>query len=175
MRINFDRLSKLAGLPATQSRGGSLNEGKKHDKEHDKDLEETMHEKDHDELDEMADIAYMNEEDEAHEGMGMHYEEDDMDEMIDVDEAMLVQELRRAKRIMQENKRRKQLNETKKRQRQQRLFEAQLKSIIDEEVQSVFDEMQITGQWVYGRNKPTRSKRGYTHQGNFIPGVGFKR
>jgi hypothetical protein len=157
MNINFNRLSKLAGLPAD---GGSktLNEGKYSE----------MDELDGmDGMDEMADIAYMNEEDPADEGM---------DEIIEVDEAMLVQELRRAKRIMQENKRRAQLSESRKRQRKQKMFENQLKRVIDEEVQNVFNEMNITGDWVYGStSKPRRSKNGYTHQGSFMPGIGFKR
>ena len=55
------------------------------------------------------------------------------------------------------------------------MFEAQLRRVIDEEVQNVFDEMQLTGGWIYGNNKPTRSRKGYTHQGSFIPGIGFKR
>ena len=95
--------------------------------------------------------------------------------MVEVDEAMLVQELRRAKRIMQENKRRKQLSENRKQQRKQRMFEAQLRTIIDEEVQNVFDEMNYNSGWVYGKNKPKRSRNGYTHQGSYMPGIGFKR
>jgi hypothetical protein len=142
MRINIDRLSKLAGLPVNNRSGRTLREGK--------------------------------EEMEA-EGMRGMREEEDMNEMIEVDEAMLVQELRRAKKIMQENKRRKIMAESRKRNRKQRMFEAQLREMIDQEVANVFDEMQITGEWVYGRNKPTRSRKGYTHQGSFIPGVGFKR
>jgi len=169
MRINFNRLSKLAGLPEDHSSRRSLNEGK-HQEEEVAEMEE-MEEgascgmDEEDDMSEMADIAFMNEED----------DEDDMDEMIEIDEVMLVQELRRAKRIMQENKRRKQLAESKRRERKQKMFEAQLRQVIDEEVQNVFDEMQISGQWVYGSKKPTRSKKGYTHQGSFLPGFGFKR
>lgn len=167
MRIDLNRLSKLAGLPTSSSTRQSLYEGKKHDKE---EIEE---------MSEMEDLAFMDEvmyEEETEEGM--HYEgkdEDEMEEMIEVDETMLVQELRRAKRIMQENKRRKQLSESRKRQRKQRMFETQLRNMIDQEVQSVFDEMNYTGGWVYGKNKPRRSRNGYTHQGSFMPGVGFRR
>ena len=112
--------------------------------------------------------------------MAATYEEEeageDADEvMLEVDEAMLVQELRRAKRIMQENKRRKSLNESRRRKRQQNLFEAQLKNLIDEEVENVFNEMNLNSQWLYGQNRPTRSRKGYTHQGSFLPGLGFKR
>ncbi len=156
MRINFDRLSKLAGLPENNSKG-SLHESKSYSEG-----------EDHEAMGEMADIAYMNEEDEGE-------DHEDVDQMIEIDEVMLVQELRRAKRIMNENRRRAQLNESKKKQAAQNIFENQLKRIIDEEVQNVFDEMNISGQWVYGKNKPTRSKKGYTHQGSFIPGIGFKR
>jgi len=165
MRINFDRLSKLAGLPENNSKG-SLHESKSYSEG-----------EDHEAMGEMADIAYMNEEDEGddHEAMSEGEGHEDVDEMIEIDEVMLVQELRRAKRIMNENRRRAQLNESKKKQAAQNIFENQLKRIIDEEVQNVFDEMNISGQWVYGKNKPTRSKKGYTHQGSFIPGIGFKR
>ncbi len=162
MRINFDRLSKLAGLPESNTSRRSLNEhneGKKRDHPH-KDVEE------------MADIAYMDEMADAEAADEMA---DPMEEMVEVDEAMLVQELRRAKRIMQENRRRKQLSESKRQQRKQRMFEAQLRSIIDEEVQNVFDEMNYNSGWVYGNNKPKRSRNGYTHQGSFMPGLGFKR
>ena len=97
MRINFDRLSKLAGLPENNSKG-SLHESKSYSEG-----------EDHEAMGEMADIAYMNEEDEGEDHEGV-------DEMFEIDEVMLVQELRRAKRIMNENRRRAQLNESKKKQ-----------------------------------------------------------
>ena len=110
MRINFNRLSQLAGIPASSNRG--LNEG----------VEPKM------EIEGEKEEAY------THEGTaleGLDEDEDeemDMDEVLDIDETMLVQELRRAKRIMQESKR-KRLNESRK----QNMFEVQLKKIIDEE------------------------------------------
>ena len=160
MRINFDRLSRLAGLPANNNKRG-LYEGAGHGKYETMDEEE----KEKASVDEMA-AAY--EEEEA--------DNKDADEvMLEVDEAMLVQELRRAKRIMQENKRRQSLNESRRRKRQQNLFEAQLKNLIDEEVENVFNEMNLNSQWLYGQSKPTRSRKGYTHQGSFLPGLGFKR
>ena len=164
MRINIDRLSKLAGLPAgNSSRRRSLHEGAGM-------REEEM---------EAEGMDHMREEEMEAEGMDHmreeEDEEDDANEMLDVDETMLVQELRRAKRIMQENKRRQIMSESRKRKRKQQMFEAQLRRVIDEEVQNVFDEMQLTGGWIYGNNKPTRSRKGYTHQGSFIPGIGFKR
>lgn len=161
MRINFNRLSVLAGLPAGSSAKRNLREG-------------YMPEEDHD-MDEMADIAeldegdYMDEEEMA-EGDDMD-DMDDMDEVIEVDEAVLVQELRRAKQLMQESKRRK----IAKKANDQALFEAQLKRVIDEEVKNVMQEMNLSGGWVYGNNKPSRSRAGYTHQGSYIPGIGFRR
>ena len=98
-----------------------------------------------------------------------------MDEMIEIDETMLVQELRRAKRIMKENKRRRMNESRRRRSNKQGLFEAQLKQIIDEEVQNVMDEMNLTSQWVYGDRRPTRSRAGYTNQGSMMPGIGFRR
>lgn len=172
MRINFDRLSKLAGLPGGASSRRSLNENA------DLEKDEGMHayEGTEEVMEPGMDEMYEEDEEKAIAEMYEEEDEEDADEaMIEVDETMLVQELRRAKRIMQENKRRKQLSESRKRQRKQKMFEAQLRQIIDEEVQNVFDEMNYSNGWVYGNNKPTRSRNGYTHQGSYIPGIGFKR
>ena len=163
MRINFDRMSKLAGL-STGTNRKSLYEGAGMHYEADDDASENM-----DKL--------MEEDDDADEGMGMYEDEDEdmpemdhMEEMIEIDEVMLVQELRRAKGIMQESKRRR-LSESRKRQ----IFERELKQVIDEEVSNVMDEMNLTAGWVYGNNKPRNSRRGYTNQGSMLPGMGFKR
>jgi hypothetical protein len=173
MRINFDRLSKLAGLPANgnNNRRG-LYEGK------DMGDLEGQDEGRYDEMEDLPEMAFDPEElseESDPEAMDMDDGADmeDMDEMadvIEVDEAMLVQELRRAKRIMQENKRRR-LSESRRRSE----FDRQLKQVIDEEVQNVMDEMNLNSQWVYGKQRPTRSRKGYTHQGSFLPGLGFKR
>ena len=154
MKINFNRLSVLAGLPVQKS---SLREGKGHE-----DVEEMRHDETMDEM-----MSDMSEEEETDE---MKYEMAD-DEMIEVDEAMLVQELRRAKRLVQENKRRKQRGQRNK----QQIFEGQLKKIIDEEVKNVLQDMNLNSGWVYGNRRPTRSRRGYTHQGSFLPGLGFRK
>jgi uncharacterized protein with von Willebrand factor type A (vWA) domain len=166
MRINFDRLSQLAGISGGSSRR-SLNESAHYEGDHN---DEPMMEDDYAmEAEEEGEISEYN--------MFEAEEEptDEDDAMLDVDEAMLVQELRRAKRIMQENKRCKQLAESRQRRRKQQIFENQVKRIIDEEVQNVFDEMNYSNGWVYGNNKPRRSRNGYTHQGSFIPGIGFRR
>ena len=160
MRINFDRMSRLAGL-STGTNRNSLNEGA------------GMHyEVDDDTTSENMDNLMAEEDDDAEEGMDMpemdHME--NMDEMIEIDEVMLVQELRRAKGIMQESKRRR-LSESRKKQ----IFQRQLKQVIDEEVSNVMDEMNLSAGWVYGNNKPRNSRQGYTSQGSFLPGMGFKR
>jgi hypothetical protein len=159
MRINFDRLSQLAGIPASDNRK-SLYEGVSPmdaiGEEAGDEAMETMYEEE--ELPEDAEEG-----DKL--GEMMH---GDPDEILEIDEVMLVQELRRAKNIMKEHKKRS-LNESRK----QRMFETQLKQVIDEEVQNVMEEMHLTGQWVYGNNKPKRSRQGYSHQGSMIPGVGF--
>ena len=147
MKINVDRMAKLAGLGKNStrtSRSRSLNEGMDHDAMEEMD-HDTMEEMDHDAMEEM----------------------DPMDELIEVDEVELVQELRRAKKIMMESK---------KRNRKQDLQEASLKKIIEEEVQNIFGEMDLnlSSDWVYGSNKPRRSKKGYSHQGSFLKGIGFK-
>ena len=172
MRINFDRLSKLAGLPATGNRR-SLYEGRGNgDGEGGQD--EGRSDEGRFSMEEMDDMP---EADEMPEADGVEKEVSELgqtdhalEEMIEVDEIMLVQELRRAKRIMQENKRRS-LNESRRRN----MFEAQLKKVIDEEVQNVMDEMNLTSGWVYGDRRPTRSRKGYTNQGSMMPGIGFRR
>ena len=175
MRINFNRLSRLAGLPTDNNRK-SLYEGKDHEDASEKMSYEgtALEGMDVLEDDEKGEgMMYEEEHEDASETMYEEEHEEGMDpenEMMEVDEVMLVQELRRAKRIMQENKRAS-LNESRRRQ----IFEKQLKQVIDEEVSNVMDEMNLTAGWVYGNNKPRNSRQGYTNQGSFLPGFGFKR
>tara|TARA_B110000858_G_C17588992_1_gene374805 strand:+ start:146 stop:616 length:471 start_codon:yes stop_codon:yes gene_type:complete len=155
MRINLDRLSTLAGIPNGKP---SINENVEAG------MEETMYEDEDitfegDGMEEDEDITF--------EGDGMEEEDEGMEEMIEIDEVMLVQELRRAKRLMNESRQSK--------AKKQAIFENNLKRIIDEEVQSVMDEMNLTSGWVYGNNTPKRSRKGYTAQGSMIPGIGFQR
>jgi len=158
MRINIDRLSKLAGLPsaggrrslyesAHQDEGDYHQEGEGHLSEVELNFESESSEKDKD---------------------------DKGEEVLEIDEVMLVQELRRMKGIMQENKRRKAQAASRQRRRKQALVEAQLKRVIDEEVQNVLNELQYGSDWMYGDNKPTRSRNDYTHQGSYFKGFGFK-
>jgi len=153
MRINVDRLCELAGVPgARRSQGGLIRESA--DREA---TEEYGH------MDEMAPELEdaLAEEAEYDEGMGHD------DEMLEVDEKELVKELRRMKVKMHEARK-------IERRSQENLQESQLKAIIDQEVKNVLKELNLNSSWVYGNNKPTKSKKGYTHQGSFLKGFGFK-
>ena len=146
MKINVDRMAKLAGL-SLQAKNTKSNKKSRY-------------------LNESAN--YQEAETETFDELGEAGVDDldgDIDEMLEVDEVELVQELRRAKKIMMESK---------KRKRNQDLQEAELKSIIEEEVQNIFGNMNLNSDWVYGARKPRRSKQGYTHQGSFLKGIGFK-
>jgi hypothetical protein len=168
MRFKMDRLCELAGVPFSSRRGKLLRENKK-EKHTDHDaVEEGMYEEDQDESMDEAD----EDEDMKKEYFGEEIHEDD-DEVIEIDEKELVQELRRAKRIMQEGKRKAVI---KRRRRKNALQEAELKAVIDQEVKNVIKEMDLNlnSSWIYGKNKPTRSKKGYTHQGSYLKGIGFK-
>ena len=86
----------------------------------------------------------------------------DPDEIIDVDETMLVQELRRAKRIMNENRTRRQVQLAER---------SRINSIIDEEVENMMHKYNLGSSWVYGDNRPTASKPGRITRS--VPGIGF--
>ena len=149
MRINIDRMCKLAGVEAP-AQPKKINEARSRRRRVLREQEEPP------EIQvEKEDIS------DSDETM------EEMEEMIEIDEKMLVQELRRAKRIMKENKK----IETA---RLQELQESQLKAVIDQEVKNVLKELNLNSSWIYGNKKPTRSKKGYTHQGTFLKGIGFK-
>lgn len=154
MKINVDRLCQLAGVGGKSS--GLLRESA------------------YDAMEEEAPVSAMFAEameDEAEEGA---YHEGE-DEVIEVDEAELVQELRRMKRLMNENKRRQAIAAKRTQQRRKAaLQEAHLKSVIEEEVQNIMDELNIGADWVYGNNQPKKSRKGFVHQGSFLKGIGFK-
>jgi len=174
MRINIDRLCELAGVSSrSRYRNGILREGAGADhgdsevsEEADGSIEEESDMQAHfDSVNEMDMQSHFDSQDE-----GSEYNEtmnDPMEEIVEINEADLVKELRRARVIMKENRRRKARS-------QQKLQEMQLKGIIDQEVKNVLKELQLTSGWVYGKNKPTRSRRGYTHQGSYLKGLGFK-
>ena len=156
MKIDFNRLNKLAGLPVASKNSRSLNESFY--------VNEADEEKKEEE--EKVDEGSYHEKDELEEGHGHHDIEENMNEMIEVDEVMLVQELRRAKKLMAESARRN--NRLKK-----NLVEAKLKTIIEEEVENVLSDLNLNSSWVYGKNKPSRSRKGGVHQG-FFGGPGFR-
>lgn len=173
MRINVDRICELAGIPgARRTRGGLMREGAEHG--HSVDEMDSMYgEGEYNEAkkDPEAEegMTYemmdgMDEEDVGEEGVG---HEDPMEEMLEINEADLVKELRRMKVQLHESRKAERI-------RQENLQEAQLKAIIDQEVKNVLKELNLNSGWMYGNKKPTRSRRGYTHQGSFLKGIGFK-
>jgi len=157
MRINVDRLCKLAGVSSETGSGTrrSLNEASNRSMHEDPALKDE------------GPWRYGNnqlaEGDEAPEG----------DEEVEVDEQMLVQELRRARKIMNESRRRKAMKRRRsQRTRRSRMNESKLQSIIEEEVDNVMREMNLTGGWVYGNRKPRNSRKG--HVNTAFPGIGFR-
>lgn len=155
MKINLDRLSQLAGIKNT---GGNLNESATYEVSA---------------IDGLEEEAY---EGSAIDGLEEVMDEEEhlkLDEVIEIDEVMLVQELRRAKKLMEAKKERALVEARNTKAKKEELYETQLRTMIDKEVKAVLAELQ-NGEWVYGNNKPTRSKKGYTHQGSFLKGMGFK-
>ena len=135
MKINVDRLATLAGINPTEN---ILSEGKGHGED----------------TDEYAYEAADSEKEAL---------EEDLDEVIEIDEKVLVQELRRAKHMIAESKARK-----------ENLQEAELKRIISSEISNVLKDLNLNSGWVYGNNRPNKSRAGYTHQGSYLKGLGFK-
>jgi len=151
MRINVDRLRVLAGL-GEPAKAGTLNEASNRSYHDDPALSDE------------AEFRFgKNQLNEKKKKKDDEDEDEDMDEVIEVDEQMLVQELRRAKKLMAESTRRK---------KKDSLMEAELKSIIDEEVKNVMRDLNLNSGWVYGKKRPRNSKRGYVNTA--FPGIGFK-
>jgi hypothetical protein len=185
MRIDFNRICKLAGINDNSTSRSYLNEGAAHDVEkeghdhmaYEADDQEEMMKYEADDLHGEGDMAYEAEESEAEESEAeeSEAEESEAEEVVEVNISELMSEIRRAKKIIK-------LNEKKSRDeksRRQSLKENKLKRVIAREVQSVLAEMQEYNEydsaWVYGDRKPRNSKQGHTAQGSFIPGVGFRR
>jgi hypothetical protein len=146
MRLNVDRLCRLAGINSSE-RGSGL-------------IRETF---------EME--ASEDEEGEIEESLDEEQAEDE--DMIEIDERVLVQELRRARRIMNEGKRK---ARQQKRRSSKVISEMKLKAVIDQEVKNVLKELNLNlnSDWIYGKNKPKRSKKGYLNHGSYLKGIGFK-
>ena len=156
MKINLDRLCKLAGVE-----GGKSNL-----------LSEASNRSYHDDasVSDEADFRFgsgqlsENNRDLEEDDMpveGMYGSDMDEDEIIEVDEKMLVQEIRRAKQMMAET-----------RQRKESLQESKLRKMISEEIDSVFKDLNLTSGWVYGKKKPTNRHKGSVNTA--FPGIGFK-
>ena len=147
MRFNANRLAVLAGISPKgtgliSEAGNRSKREEGHDEGYDwyeRDLNEGK-EKDEDE-DEMNEMEEMEE-----------MEEMDDEQVVEVDEAELVSEIRRF--------------------RKQQIEEAALKRIIDEEVANVLNDMNLNSGWMYGNKKPSRSRRGSVSKG--FRGIGFK-
>lgn len=183
MKINLDRLCKLAGV---ESKSQRLNEASNRSYHEDPSVQNTddpefrfgknqLSEMMHNEMEEMMDLEGMQELHEEEVEEGDMYEEkkkeeekEDLDELIEVDEAMLVQEIRRAKKMIEEARQKKSMDKKKK----AGLQEAQLRKIIAEEIDGVFKDLNLTSGWVYGKKQPTNRTRGAVNTA--FPGVGFK-
>jgi len=157
MNIDINRLCRLAGLASNSS--GRLMKESAHDSEVEEMMQEMMYEEEED-----ASESYGVDEADHYEGED-HNEDDNS--MVEIDEVMLVQELRRAKKIMNESKR-------YQARRKENLLEAELKTIIESEVENVMKDLNLNSGWVYGNKKPRSSRKGYTHQGAYLKGIGFK-
>tara|TARA_R110001583_G_scaffold62224_3_gene183272 strand:- start:4445 stop:4900 length:456 start_codon:yes stop_codon:yes gene_type:complete len=147
MRINIDRLCELAGVGNSSKSSDLIKESTDFEGIFEADAEEPT--------EEAAELADEESEEAA------------ANEVFEINEADLVKELRRMRVIMKENRK-------VKLTKQQDLQEAELRGIIDQEVKNVLKELQLNSSWIYGTKKPTRSKKGFTHQGAFLKGIGFK-
>lgn len=104
---------------------------------------------------EMDDDDYLYEsdvEEDLEEGMYEEEAEEDVEEMIEIDDKELVKEVRNIKR--------------------KRINEARLKAVIEDELREVLSEMQYGSDWMYGEDKPAKSKKGHITRG--FRGLGFK-
>lgn len=160
MKINLDRLCKLAGLEGST---GMLKEGSNRSMHDDASVsDEAAHRYGSNQLSEDADM-YEEDMEDMGEGSGMYEDEhEDMDEVIEVDEAMLVQEIRRARKMIAESRK----------VSPKSLAEQKLKKIVAEEVENVMKDLNLTAGWVYGNKKPVNSQRGVVNTA--FAGPGFR-
>ena len=164
MKINLDRLCKLAGI---ESQSRSLNEASNRSYHDDASVQAS------DDPDFRFGKGQLSEGDMYEEEKPVDEEEEEKmhesdDEVVEVDETMLVQEIRRAKKMMAEA-RQKKLNESKSKES---LQETQLRKMIAEELDSVFKDLNLTSGWVYGKKQPTNRTRGAVNTA--FPGIGFR-
>ena len=170
-RYGSGQLSEMDAHGKKEGHGHMMKPGMMDEKTYDEGMDPVKEMGDYNEGDahvkEMMGMGHM--EEAGHEGAKKHEGE----AVYEIDEADLVSELRRL-RVMTK------INNTKKRQqRQKALQEAQLRQIIEEEVDNVFKDLEngkldlnISGEWVYGKNKPKNSRRGRIARG--FKSIGFK-
>lgn len=169
MKINVNRLCQLAGLPEEKS--GVLSEASNRSLGEDPSLSDEAEYRfgsnqlaegesdlDEEEVEESAEVD----------------EEADESQILEIDEVELVQELRRAKAMIAEAKQAKIQEAQAAKDRNHKINESELKSIIESEIANVMSDLNLQAGWVYGDKKPTASKKGYTHQGSFLKGIGFE-
>ena len=156
MKINLDRLCKLAGLEGDAEMLSEASNRSMHDDAPVSDEAEHRYGSN-----QLAEDADMHEDEGMDEDADMH-EDEGMDEMIEVDEAMLVQEIRRARKMISESKK----------ASPKSLAEQKLKKIVAEEVENVMKDLNLTAGWVYGNKKPVNSQRGVVNTA--FAGPGFR-
>jgi len=89
--------------------------------------------------------------------------DEDLDEVIEIDEGMLRKEILRMRRQRQQN-----LDETKVR----KVIRREIREMMENSPSDLEDRVYNDASWVYGDNKPRRSRRGQITMGAL--GIGFK-
>ena len=172
MRFNANRLSVLAGIGSPSS-SGRLSEGSHHEID---ELEEIDEMEDVDELDDMEEDDDVGDDEEVMLELGNRRKRDeygDVDEMghqlaenqvFEIDERMLRNEL-----LKMRSQKKQSLAERKIRKAvRSQIKEVMLDRILNEDD----DDLNYGSGWVYGKNKPRRSKKGYVARGGFS--IGFE-
>ena len=172
MRFDVNRLSVLAGLPASKSQ--RLSEASNRSL-HDEKAQGIEGEADHrfgkgqlaeewggDSGDDPRGGEHPGEADYTKDWL----EEEVNEQVYEIDATELKEELMRLRKLS-------------RRKNAQKIQESQLKTIIEQEVQNVFKDLEegkldlnISGDWVYGKNKPRNSRRGRIARG--FKSIGFK-
>ena len=167
MRFNADRLAALAGL-AGGAESNMLTEASNRSMHDDASLKgDAEHRYGKNQLAEDAEIDE-EEEEVTEEGLEMDMEEDmedmsevqgvfDDDEVIEIDESMLRREILKMRK-----------------QKETTVAENKVRQAVRREIQDMFgDKVYSDASWVYGTNKPRRSKQGQVAMGAL--GIGFKK
>jgi hypothetical protein len=165
MKINLDRLCKLAGVSDKEKT--FLNEASNRSHHEDQTVsDEADFRFGKGQLSEGEDMEEVMSEEDSEDSMNEASEDEDMDEMVEVDEAILVQEIRRAKKIMAESR-------VKKQQEKEKIQETHLRKIIAKEVDAAFKDLNLTSGWIYGNKTPKNRHKGAVNTA--FPGIGFKK